>query len=115
MGVPAHPWRGQGGGMTGLRWTVLLSLCNLIAVAGWLVAADTSLERLEVEALCKAMPSHCPTGAAQSTAEDLRKEGGHTLQRVSPPPRPAAPPPRMPRTPALPAASAPPEDPIISA
>src|SRR5690242_5239313 len=99
--------------MTGLSWAVVLSLCSLIAVAGWRGAADTSLARLEMAAFCTALPVRCPTGAAPSTAADLQSAGRDTLGRVAPLPRQAAPPPGMPETPVLTAASAPPEDPIL--
>jgi hypothetical protein len=46
-----------------------------------------------VEALCQALPSRCPNGAAQTTAADLWTRDGPLLQ---------------------PAASAPPEDPLAS-
>jgi hypothetical protein len=75
-------------------WLGLLSLCHLVPLPPSLGAEEPSLERLVVEALCQALPSRCPTGTAQTTADDLWTLDGPLLQ---------------------PAASAPLEDPLASA
>ena len=71
----------------------LLSLCTLVTLPHSLRAEEQVPERLVVEALCQAIPSRCPKGAAQTTADDLWTLDGLMLQ---------------------PAASAPPEDPLAS-
>ena len=93
---------------------LLLRLCGLVTLPHSLGAEETARERLAVAVLWQAMPSHGPRGAARTTAADPPTREGPPLQRVSPPPYLAVPPSSMPRTPVLPAASAPPEDPIIS-
>ena len=72
----------------------LLLLCHLGTRLHSLGAEEPSPERLVVDALCQALPAHCPQGAAQTTADALRTLEGPLLQ---------------------PAASAPPEDPLASA
>jgi hypothetical protein len=71
----------------------LLSLCHLVTLPHRLGAEETSPERLVVAALCQALPSRCPLGAGQTTADDLWTLAGLMLP---------------------PAASAPPEDPLTS-
>ena len=68
-------------------------LCHLGTLLHSLGAEEPSPERLVVDALCQAIPSRCPNGAAQTTADALRTLEGPLLQ---------------------PAASAPPEDPLAS-
>ena len=75
-------------------WIGLVSLCGLVTLLQSLGAEEPSPQRLAVDALCQAMPSRCPTGAAQPLADDLWTVDGHTLQHAT---------------------SAPPEDPIASA
>jgi hypothetical protein len=72
----------------------LLMFCHLVPLLHSLGAEEQSLECLVVEALCQAIPSRCPQGAAQTTADALWTLDGPMLP---------------------PAASAPPEDPLASA
>src|SRR5262249_55872638 len=74
-------------------WIGFWSLCGLVTLLHNLGAEELSPERLAVDVLCQAMPSRCPQGAAQATADDLWLCDWYTLQ---------------------PAASAPPEDPLAS-
>lgn len=46
-------------------------------------ALDAETARLELEALCQAMPYRCPHGAAQTTAEDLRAQDARTMQEAT--------------------------------
>jgi hypothetical protein len=73
----------------------LLSLCPLVTLPQSLGAEAPAPERLVVEALCQALPARCPTGAGQTTADDL-----WTLDLDAPLLQPAA--------------STPPEDPLAS-
>ena len=72
----------------------LLMLCHLGTRLHSLGAEAPSPERLVVDALCQALPSRCPPGAVQTTADALWPLDGPLLQ---------------------PAASAPLEDPLASA
>ena len=68
-------------------WLGLLSLCHLGTPPPSLGAEEPSPERLGVEALCQAIPSRCPQGAAQTTAADLWTLDGPMLRlAVSAPP-----------------------------
>jgi hypothetical protein len=72
----------------------LLLLCHLGTRPPSLGAEEPSPEHLVVEALCQVIPSRCPQGTTQTTADDLRALDGPMLQL---------------------AASTPPEDPLASA
>jgi hypothetical protein len=58
----------------------LLSLCTLVPLLQSLGAEETSPEHLVVAALCQAIPARCPTGAGQTTADDLWTLAGLLLQ-----------------------------------
>ena len=72
----------------------LLLLCHLGTRPPSLGAEEPSPEHLVVEALCQVIPSRCPQGTTQTTADDLRALDGPMLRL---------------------AASTPPEDPLASA
>jgi len=62
-----------------------LALLLSAPVLTWAQAPDAETARLEVTALCQAMPYQCPKGAAQTTLEDLRAIDARTMSGATPP------------------------------
>ena len=61
-------------------WLGLLSLYHLATLPHRLGAEEPPPERLVVDALCQALPSRCPPGAAQPPADDLQTHAAPLLE-----------------------------------